>query len=227
MERGYVKLWRSFDQNELLDNDNNALVVFIRILTDANRLTGTYTTGRNKFAAVCNLKPTTLYGVLKRLESSSIIRLQSDRNSTTITICNWWKYQQDTDKKSSPARSSDDTIQEKKKKENIDTKVSNSMALSKPKIKSSEIDEMFSKWEEIAGFKINGQAKMNRYACSNLLKKYGATGLTQLIEGVKLAQLDKYAPTIADFSSLQAKQNDLIAWGKKKQLSGMKKVVSI
>ena len=109
---GFIKLYRSINQNQLLDNDNSALVVFIKILTNANRLTGTYTTGRNKFAVACNLKPTTLYGVLKRLESSSIIRLKSDRNSTTIYICNWWKYQQDKDKSPSQDRSSDDTIQE-------------------------------------------------------------------------------------------------------------------
>ena len=225
MERGYVKLWRSIDQNELLENDNTALVVFTKLLTRVNRLNGTYTTGRYKLANICNMNPNTLYSALKRLEASTIIQQQSNTTSTTITICNWWEYQQDVNSSSSERRGGVNTKQEKK--ENIDTKVSNSMALSKPKIKSSEIDEMFSKWEEIAGFKINGQAKMNRYACSNLLKKYGATGLTQLIEGVKLAQMDKYAPTIADFSSLQAKQNDLIAWGKKKQLSGMKKVVSI
>lgn len=222
---GYIKLYRSINQNELLDNDNNALVVFIKILTKANRLTGTYTTGRHKLAVACNLKSTTLYGVLKRLESSSIIRLEADRNSTTIYICNWWKYQQDTDKSSSSARRSDDTIQEKK--ENIDTKVSNSKAPSAPKTKRTDIDEMFETWEQTVGYKVAGQQQKNRYACSNLLKKYGSDGLNQLLQGVKLAQQDKYAPSIADFVALQSKQNDLIAWGKKKQVTNFGKVVQI
>lgn len=109
---GFVKLFRAINQNELLSNDNNSLVVFIKILTMVDRHTGSFTTGRYKFAAACNLKPSTLYGVLSRLESSTIIRQETNRNSTTIYLCNWWKYQQDTDRKSAGTRLKLDTIQE-------------------------------------------------------------------------------------------------------------------
>lgn len=120
---GYVKLWRSIEQNELLDNDNNALVVFVKIITKANRLTGTLTTGRNKFAAACNMKPSTLYDVLQRLQKATIIRLESNKYATTIYICNWWKYQQDDGNKPTARVAGNGTIQEKKKKE-LDTNVS-------------------------------------------------------------------------------------------------------
>lgn len=117
MERGYVKLWRAIDQNELLDNDNNAYIVFSKLLTRVNRFTGAYTTGRNKFSSICNMKPSTLYGVLQRLERSSIIRLEGNTNSTTIFICNWATYQQDDDRSPNESRGGRVTIQEKKDKE--------------------------------------------------------------------------------------------------------------
>ena len=115
MERGYVKLYRSIDDNELLANDNTCYLVFSKLLTHADRFTGTYKTGRFKLAALCNLKPTTLYAALKRLESSTMIRQQSDNKMTAIYICNWWKYQQDDDSTVTDRRRANDTKQEREK----------------------------------------------------------------------------------------------------------------
>lgn len=119
MELGYVKLYRGIERNELLMNDNTAFLVFLKLLIYADRTTGTYKTGRNKLASLCNLNPNTLYSALKRLESATIIQQQSNKSSTTITICNWWKYQQDGNSASSHRQSTINTKQEKKKKENI------------------------------------------------------------------------------------------------------------
>lgn len=77
-----------------------------------------------------------------------------------------------------------------------------------------EINELFDLWEHEVGYKVEGKITANRRAASNLLKKYGPDKLGQLIKGVALAQNDKYAPRIADFSDLQSKANQLIAWGK-------------
>lgn len=213
MERGFVKLYRSIDQNELLENDNTCLVVFVKLLTRVNRNTGTYTTGRNKLASMCNINPNTLYSALKRLEASTIIQQQSNSSSTTISICNWWKYQQDVNSSSTERRRGINTKQEKK--ENIDTNVSSSKAIVTAKTPSTDINEMFEYWQTTLGFPLNGQVKNNRYACSNLLKKYGKEGLKQMINGVALSKSDMYAPRISDFCSLQKKQNDLIDWGKR------------
>ncbi len=117
MERGYIKLWRSIDQNELLENDNTAFVVFLKLLTRVDRHSGTYTTGRFKLAALCNLNPSTLYSALKRLEASSVIQQHSNKKSTTISICNWWKYQQDDNQTKNERPTSNITKQEKKEKE--------------------------------------------------------------------------------------------------------------
>lgn len=94
------------------------------------------------------------------------------------------------------------------------------------KVPSADITEMFETWESIVGYKIQAGNQKNRFACSNLLKKFGRDGLTQLIRGVAQAQGSQYAPSISDFCSLQFKLNDLLAWGKKHSTK-MSKVVEI
>lgn len=116
---GFIKLFRDINTNEILANDNNSFVVFIRLLTLVNRHTGSYTTGRKKLAVYMNLKESTLYDVLKRLERASMIRLDSSKYATTIHICNWWDYQQDTNGKPTIARQNTDTKQEREKKKKV------------------------------------------------------------------------------------------------------------
>ena len=218
MSAGFVKLWRSIEQNELLENDNTAFVVFIKLLYRVDRETGTYKTGRYKLAAICNLNPNTLYSALKRLAASTMIQLDSNRRSTTIHICNWWKYQQDSNKTSTKRQPNVNTEQEGERE--VDTNVS----MVKAKTPSEDIDEMFLYWQERIGYEIVGQKQKNRFACSNLLKKHGKDKLMRLIDGVELASQDKYSGLrISDFQQLQSKQNDLIAWGKKKVASNKPK----
>lgn len=79
-----------------------------------------------------------------------------------------------------------------------------------------EINEMFEEWEKITGVPINGQQQANRRAAYNLLRKYGRSKLIQLIQGVAKAQDEEFAPQIANFSQLQAKQDSLILWGRRR-----------
>lgn len=81
------------------------------------------------------------------------------------------------------------------------------------RLPSAEINDMFAHWELTIGYKIEGRQKQNRYACSNLLKKHGREGVIKLINGVREAKQDQFAPRISDFSQLQSKYNDLISWG--------------
>lgn len=202
-----MKLYRSIDQNELLENDNTAYVVFTKLLTRVDRRTGAYRTGRIKLASICNLRPSTVRDALNRLQAATMLRQESDSKATTIYICNWWKYQQDDDSKPSVARQATDTKQEREKEK--DTKVS-------AKTPSVEIDEMFEAWFNETGYAINGQRQKNRYACSNLLKKHGKETVLALIRGVARAQGVEFAPQISDFVALQSKQNALLLWGKDK-----------
>lgn len=78
-----------------------------------------------------------------------------------------------------------------------------------------DINLMFDTWHLVVGYKIESNRQKNRYACSNLLKKYSVEELTRLIEGVALSQSDQFAPRVSDFVSLQAKLTELFAWGKR------------
>ena len=78
------------------------------------------------------------------------------------------------------------------------------------------INEMFEYWQNTVGYEIASRKQANRNACKNLLAKYKTAGVKQLIDATAIAQSDRYAPRISDFSSMQSKLNDLIAWGKKK-----------
>lgn len=84
---------------------------------------------------------------------------------------------------------------------------------------NQDINGMFTYWEETTGLPISARVKLNRFACSNLLKKHGPDKLRQLINGVAAAQGDQYAPRIADFTQLQGKLNELLVWGKSRTTS--------
>lgn len=90
---GWIKLHRLTLDNSLLANDNAAYIVFTKLLMCVNRKTGVYVTGRFKLSDLCNLKPTTAWKALKRLEKAEMVTLVSDNKKTTIYICNWGKYQ--------------------------------------------------------------------------------------------------------------------------------------
>lgn len=95
---------------------------------------------------------------------------------------------------------------------NVVIEASASLTYGKP-----EINEMFLYWEEKTGVGIVSNVKRNRNACNSLFNKYGDEKLRQLIDGVALANEDQYAPRIADFTDLQGKLNQLLAWGKRRQ----------
>lgn len=90
-----------------------------------------------------------------------------------------------------------------------------------------EINEMFEYWNKKLGYEVIAKKQSNRNACNNLLKKHGKERLAKLIDGVALAQSDQYAPRISDFSSLQAKLNELMVWGKQKSTSFASKGVKL
>lgn len=77
-----------------------------------------------------------------------------------------------------------------------------------------EINQLFETWESTTGLPITSNKTKNRYACNNLLNKYGVEGVEKLIRVVEKAQMDKYAPRVADFCDLQAKLNQLLVWAK-------------
>lgn len=91
----------------------------------------------------------------------------------------------------------------------------------KPDKRVPEIDGLFAYWQEVTGLEIVSRRQANRNAASNLIKKHTADGVRRLVQGVALAHGDRYAPRIADFTQLQAKQNELILWGKQQGKSNV------
>lgn len=80
----------------------------------------------------------------------------------------------------------------------------------------AEINQLFETWEHTTGLPITSNKTKNRYACNNLIGKYGVDGVEKLIRVVEKAQTDRYAPRVADFCDLQAKLNQLLVWAKGK-----------
>lgn len=80
----------------------------------------------------------------------------------------------------------------------------------------AEINQLFESWEQTTGLPITSNRTKNRYACNNLIGKYGVDGVEKLIRVVEKAQTDRYAPRVADFCDLQAKLNQLLVWAKGK-----------
>lgn len=92
---------------------------------------------------------------------------------------------------------------------------------------NTDINEMFEYWKDTIGYEVTSRRQANRNACSNLIKKHSAEGLKRLIQGVALSQEDSFAPRISDFETLQAKANELMAWGKRRTTSNKPKVAII
>lgn len=203
MEKGYVKLYRAIDDNELLANDNTCYVVFGKLLTHADRFNGSYKTGRFKLAALCNMKPTTVYAALKRLESMTMIRQQSDNQMTTIHICNWSKYQQQSDSSVTDHRRANDTIQEREReKEVIDTKVS---------IHDKDVLEAFNLWNELTGKQMRAE-KSNSRTIKKLIKQNGIESVLRAIQGAVYYQTKDYRPKVFSFNTLEKKWTELNGW---------------
>lgn len=76
-----------------------------------------------------------------------------------------------------------------------------------------EINDLFDYWEKTVGYRISSKIRANRFAASTLLKVHGVDKVKQLVRGVQMANDDQYAPRIADFSELQQRVNQLVAWG--------------
>jgi hypothetical protein len=93
MNYTFVKLYRRLLDDPLLTVDNNAYVMFTKLLLKVDYRTGSITLGRKQLAHLCNLKPSTAYATIKRLEASNMIATSSQVKFTKITVVNWQKYQ--------------------------------------------------------------------------------------------------------------------------------------
>jgi hypothetical protein len=132
---------------------------------------------------------------------------------TVYNIGKWFDYQSDGKRRVNAEYTQSNTLTRIKNKEDIPKGIS---AYGKV-----EINDLFEYWEKQIGYPVSAKRQPNRNAANNLLKKYGEVNTRKLIDGVRLAQQDKFAPRISDFVELQANLNKLLAWGKNNQVKNM------
>lgn len=137
----YYKFYRSIIDHELLANDNNAYIVFTKLLARVDWKTGSINTGKFKLAALLNIKPGTLYGVLKRLEEANMIQQQPNNHFTKITVVNWKKYQQ-------PNSNSTGT-QDESKPINKNKRIKNKEIATEISFENKDLQEAFSDFEKM------------------------------------------------------------------------------
>lgn len=102
---------------------------------------------------------------------------------------------------------------------NITNKSTNTNVLVEAKPRNygnSQINELFDKWEECCGFRVDTKVKANRYACNRLIKSRGFDKVMNALPYVAESQVDKFAPKVTNFMDLAEKWNDLAVWYKKK-----------
>ena len=109
-ENTYIKLYRKIETNKLLSKDNDAFIMFIKILLGCDWENGIFLTGRFELAKLCNLQPRRAYSKLILLKKYGFITVKSTNKHTEITVINWSKYQQKS------GQQSDNKVTTKRKK---------------------------------------------------------------------------------------------------------------
>ena len=92
---GWIKLHRKLLDNQIWKHDPTAWRVFEYLLLTVDHRTGSWDTGRFVIAESLDMKPSTVYKSLKRLEKAEMVTLTSNNKYSTISICKWKEYQQD------------------------------------------------------------------------------------------------------------------------------------
>jgi hypothetical protein len=93
MEKGWIKSYRRMLENSFLMNDNNAFLVFNKLLLMVGQEKGQWSGGRMQLAEAVNINPNTLKDVLNRLVDNGMISIESMKRYSIISIKNWHIYQ--------------------------------------------------------------------------------------------------------------------------------------
>lgn len=80
------------------------------------------------------------------------------------------------------------------------------------------IEAMLDYWKSEVGMEVDTVSNRRAIAAILRQKAMSEIKLKQLVDGVVLSIDDKYAPRISDFVSLKRKMNDLIIWGRKRNM---------
>ena len=93
MENGWIKLYRALNGHKIL-TDAYALQIFIWLLLNVDKQTGSITVGRFQLSAILRMNPNTLKSALQRLSKRhQVITTHSTNKYKEISLVNWAKYQ--------------------------------------------------------------------------------------------------------------------------------------
>ena len=220
---GFIKLHYKIQDSDLW-NDNNAMVVFLRMIGYAHyeddftsiRFKGKQTyLKRGEFAAsvselaqLTNLSVGTLRDVLVRLESDKRISKQSDNRITIFRICNYSKYQDVPTK--SPAskptnKATNDTTNDPTSPTEGKKNIKN---IKKLNIYMPEVEKAFSEWNSLASVPLK-QTAASKKSCEKLIKEYGYEDVREAIHGAIFFQGKEYRPQVFSFTSMEEKWANL------------------
>jgi hypothetical protein len=201
----FIKLHRSILDHDILANDNNAFLVFTKILLRVNWETGSFITGRFKLAEITNLNPNTLYKTLKRLSGNNMVTLESNNRSTKITVTNWNKFQFGNNESNSDVTTGEqpgNTINKNKRNKNKESNNTNRIITKEITTIAEATEEeleMKSLWKEYTNTSIRTDIPENLRAYRFLKKELGDS-LPDFLKASRWIRSDSYQPR-----SLQAK----------------------
>jgi len=121
--QGWIKLHRSILESAALFGKSHDFAIFVYLITLADRRTGIARVGRLKIAKLFRIKDSNVYKVMKRLEAGNYINIKSNNQYSEIYICNYDKYQgqsnNESNNKVTTKEQQSNTKQEVRSKNNI------------------------------------------------------------------------------------------------------------
>ena len=199
-----------------LDGDLNALDKVILVEIDSLCGEDGCFASNDYLASFCQCSPSKVSKAVQKLTGLGYLKVESFDGRNRVLRSMLVNFTRQPSKKCQAASQNMPAI-------NIDSNIESNIVLSDDNTKGVnadgsygkvEINGLFDSWESITGLPITSNKTKNRYACNNLINKYGVDGVEKLIRVVEKAQTDRYAPRVADFCDLQAKLNQLLLWAK-------------
>jgi hypothetical protein len=94
MDTGWFKIWRKIFNNEFLKRNDKAFKLFVWCISQADKDTHEFTTGRFQIEKATGIKAMSSYKTLKKLEKRKMVTLNSNNKYTIIHICKYKEYQE-------------------------------------------------------------------------------------------------------------------------------------
>jgi hypothetical protein len=165
---GWIKLHRQLLDNEELMRSDNAYKLFTVLLLLVDKITGKWSGGRFQLARIARIKNSSTYKALLRLQNLQIVTLDSNNKYTTVSICNWSKYQECSNT-SVEQQSNNKVTTEEHSNKNKELRIEKGLSTNVDKLHGNEkINSIIGYWKEVIGATII--SSLDRRYIWNLLR---------------------------------------------------------